>query len=133
MKPESEVSQVVPPEDASIALDSYDIVGYRVVGLEYEGAYAPKTQEDGSLIVDTIGAAALSDCLTESIRYNKAFKARLFEGLRNQKVMPAQEHLDNTHNAIQNIDARLKDFARVRKVLKNFLSQELEEAEEAAA
>jgi hypothetical protein len=133
MKPESEVSRMVSPEDAEIAIASYNIVGYRIVGLEYEGAYAPARQEDGSLIVDTVGAAALRDCLTESIRYNKAFKARLFEGLRNQKVMPAQEHLDNTHNAIQNIDARLKDFTRVRKVLKNFLSHELEEAEEAAA
>ena len=46
MKPGAEVSQVeLSAKQAEVALRSYEIVGYRIVGLAYEGAFVPGTEE----------------------------------------------------------------------------------------
>ena len=128
MKPETEDSWVITAEDASVAIRSYEIVGYRIVGLAYEGAYVPEQQEDGSLVVDEMGATALRDCLTESIRYNKAFRQRLIDNnLKDRKILPTPTQLDNVNQTIEKIEADIKSYKRARKVVKSFLAQEADE------
>lgn len=128
MNPESETSWVVSQEDAAVAVQSYDAVGYRVVGLEYDGAYSPKCEPDGTLIVDVLAVSSLRDCLKESILYNQSFRRRLIAtNLRDRKIMPSEEHIGNIYKGIEAAETRISNYKRVRKMLKKLVAQEVEE------
>ncbi len=119
-------------------MEAYDIRGYRVVGLAYEGAYNPKPESDGRLVLNEAGVIALKSCVSEDIKCRLGFlygkwvnrpdgmefnPGYIAANLKDQNIIPSPERLDRMRAVVARAKRKLRDDMRVNAVFIEFLEQ----------